>query len=243
GPATEFSLTCDPPISCASSRTHLFATRGLLDPHQQPLLCFLGADMHQHRRLGLRQVVKARFEYTVLGLADRPGGALVLLVNGPVDRRRRLHDAVVVVAADDAGVVHRKLEEIVRGLLVAGDERKDAQRLPIGRGRRVRGLALHGQRRRLLGELLGRTGVLAADVDRVVLVDDVRTVAVVVWRLAGGSDVTIDGAPPRGRPSGASGPRGRRPTTRMRRVPGRVEAVVVAESGADGAAGDRHAAA
>src|SRR5262245_1820244 len=68
----------------------LLPRRGLLHPHQQPLLRLFRAEVDQHRRLGLGQVVQTRLEHSVLRLADRPRGALVLLVHGPVERRRRI---------------------------------------------------------------------------------------------------------------------------------------------------------
>jgi hypothetical protein len=57
---------------------------GLLQSHQHHLLRPLLAEMHQHRRLLLGQVVQPGLEDGLLLFADRPGDALRLR---PVPRR------------------------------------------------------------------------------------------------------------------------------------------------------------
>src|SRR5207248_1742733 len=60
----------------------------LLQPDQRPLLRAVLAEMHEHRRFGLRQVADARLVDRLLAVADGPRGALRLLVHGAEDGER-----------------------------------------------------------------------------------------------------------------------------------------------------------
>src|SRR5439155_18848917 len=92
--------------------------RRLLYAHEEHLLGPLRAEVDEHRRLALDQIEQARFEHAVLLLADRPGGPLGFLVHGPEHLGRGVRHAVVVVAADDAVLIHGELEDVVRRRLI-----------------------------------------------------------------------------------------------------------------------------
>jgi hypothetical protein len=63
---------------------------------------------------------------TVPCFSHRPGGALRVPVHRAVNLQRVVGHGIVVVAADDALVVHGELKDVVRCLLVALDQTEDA---------------------------------------------------------------------------------------------------------------------
>src|SRR6516162_5390277 len=87
---------------CARLFRESAAVLGLLDTNKQHLMRRLRAEMQQTGTLRLSQVVDARLEHPVLLLADGPGRSLRGLVHRAVHFRGGVHQAIVVIAANDS---------------------------------------------------------------------------------------------------------------------------------------------
>src|SRR5262249_2062483 len=135
--------------------------------------------MHQHGRLVLGQVGDAYLVDRFLAIANRPGGALRLLVHGAIDGQRGITQRIVVVAADRSLLVDRKLEQVIAVGLFALHHREYAQRQPIvflvGLGLLARVRDGDG----LLRVLLLRADRVTVHVNSIAFVDDIRAVVIV----------------------------------------------------------------